>query len=209
MSHSARSAPGVDLNIWLGRETGDHDDQSFTRLAEALRELQDKVAGGRPPPELAADAVRELEALSARLTSHQVSEADQVAGRQFTRPSRGQTFLPSLQVDLFDGERVGARVTFSRFYLGSNGAAHGGAIALLFDDLLGQLANGVGEPRARTAFLHLDYRAIVPIDRELTVTAWRTRREGRKLFIAGAIHDGAQLLSEANGLFVRLEAHHA
>ena len=98
---------------------------------------------------------------------------------------------------------------FSRFYLGSNGAAHGGAIALLFDDLLGQLANSPGEPRARTAYLHLDYRAVVPIDRELRVTAWRTRRDGRKLFIQGAIHDGARILSEANGLFVRLAAHHA
>ena len=99
-------------------------------------------------------------------------------------------------------------MTFSRFYLGSNGAAHGGAIALVFDDLLGQLANAPGQPRARTAYLHTDYRSVVPIDRELAVTARTTRVEGRKLFIEGAIHDGADVLSEANGLFVRLEPHH-
>jgi acyl-coenzyme A thioesterase PaaI-like protein len=200
--------PGLDLNIWLGRDGTDHDDPAFARLADALRHLQDRVAGSRPPIEVCRAAALELESVAAGLTGFEVSEASQVAGRLFSQASRGQTFLPALKVDTYDGDRVEARVTFSRFYLGSNGAAHGGAIALLFDDLLGQLANGPGQPRARTAYLHTDYRSIVPIDRELAVTARSTRVEGRKVFIEGAIHDGDDLLSEANGLFVRLEPHH-
>ena len=82
------AAPGLDLNIWLGRRPTDHDDPAFGRLAEAVRDLQDKVAGSRPPPETSIAAVRELQALSAALAGHQVAEADQVAGRQFTRISR-------------------------------------------------------------------------------------------------------------------------
>jgi acyl-coenzyme A thioesterase PaaI-like protein len=200
--------PGLDLNIWLGRDGRDHDDPAFARLADALRHLQERVVGSRPPTEVCTAAALALGSITARLAGFEVSEAAQVAGRQFTQPSRGQTFLPPLEVVAYDGDRVEAKVTFSRFYLGSNGAAHGGAIALVFDDLLGQLANGPGKPRARTAYLHMDYRSVVPIDRELAVTARTTRVEGRKLFIEGAIHDGPDLLSEANGLFVRLEPHH-
>ena len=197
-----------NLNLWLGREAGEHDDPDFARLADALRHLQAKVAGSRPPREVALAAVRELDALLASLVGYEVSEADQVAGRQFGLPSRGQTFLPPLVIDAYDGHSVAARVTFGRFYLGSNGAAHGGAISLIFDDLLGQLANGQGCPRARTAYLHVDYRDIVPLDQDLTVTARMTRVEGRKVFIEGAILDGERVLTEAHGLFVRLEAHH-
>jgi acyl-coenzyme A thioesterase PaaI-like protein len=197
-----------DLNIWLGREGGEHDAPHFVRLADALVHLQHRVAGSRPPANVSLASARELEALSASLGEYAVSEADQVAGRQFGLPSRGQTFLPPLVIAAYDGDSVEAQVTFGRFYLGSNGAVHGGAISLLFDDLLGQLANSPGSPRARTAYLHMDYRDIVPLERELTVTARVSRVEGRKVFIEGELLDGAHVLTEANGLFVRLERHH-
>jgi acyl-coenzyme A thioesterase PaaI-like protein len=137
-----------------------------------------------------------------------VSESGQVAGRQFGRPSRGQTFLPPLEIDEFDGTSVGARMRFDRFYLGSNDAAHGGAISLMFDDLLGQLANVPGSPRARTAYLHLDYREVVPLNVELTVTARIAEVADRKVFIEGAISHRDRVLTEARGLWVRLQAHH-
>jgi acyl-coenzyme A thioesterase PaaI-like protein len=197
-----------DLNIWLGREKGEHDAPGFVHLADALSHLQHRVAGSRPPADLSRALAGELEALTESLAEYAVSERDQVAGRQFGLPSRGQTFVPPLFVTAYDANSVEAQVTFGRFYLGSNGAAHGGAISLLFDDLLGQLANTAGSPRARTASLQLDYRDIVPLERELTVTARVSRVEGRKVFIEGKLLDGAQVLTEANGLFVRLEAHH-
>jgi acyl-coenzyme A thioesterase PaaI-like protein len=198
-----------DLNLWLGREASTLEDPAFGRLAEALQCLQNRVAGTRPPSEVCIEAAHGLERLTADLAAYVVPEAAQVAGRQFTRPARGQTLLPPIQVDTYDEKYVEARVTFTRFYLGSNGAAHGGAIALLFDDLLGQLANVPGQPRARTAYLRTDFRSIVPIDRELVVTARTNRVEGRKLFIDGEILDGGRVLSEASGLFVRLQEHQA
>jgi acyl-coenzyme A thioesterase PaaI-like protein len=203
-----QAGPRSDLNIWLGRDAPDHEDPAFVRLAEALQRLQNRVASSRPPSEVCVAAASELGVLTSVLDEYVVPEAIQVAGRQLTRPARGQTLLPPIHVDAYDGEHLAARVTFTRFYLGSNGAAHGGAIALLFDDLLGQLANGPGQPRARTAYLRTDYRSIVPIDRELVVTADISRVEGRKIFIEGAIRDGGRVLSEASGLFVRLQQHH-
>jgi hypothetical protein len=60
----------------------------------------------------------------------------------------------------------------------------------------------------RTAFLHVDYRSITPIDEPLTARGCITETEGRKVFIDASMTsaDGT-LLSEANGLMVRLLPH--
>jgi acyl-coenzyme A thioesterase PaaI-like protein len=200
---------GVDLNIWLGRaHERDHEDPAFAALALELARLQEVVAGGRPPTEVSRAAARTLADLVEAIGPHAVDEQAQPSGRQFQHPARGQTFLPAIEIDAYDGCSLRGRLTFGRFYLGSNGAAHGGAISLVFDDLLGQLANAPGQPRSRTAYLHVDFRRIVPVGRELSVVGGVTRTEGRKQFIEGELLDGDVVLSQAEGLFVRLEPHH-
>jgi acyl-coenzyme A thioesterase PaaI-like protein len=198
---------GVDLNIWLGRddEVG-HDDPAFARLAGALVRLQEVVSGVRPPTAVSEDAAASLGRLADELAPFEVDESGQVAGRQFQHSSRGQTLLPAVAVDHYDGQRVEARVTFGRFYLGSNGAVHGGAIGLLFDDLLGQVANGPGSPRARTAYLHLNFHRIAPVGVELTCHGSVRSVDGRKVVIEGELRLGDVALASAEGLFVRLEA---
>ena len=56
----------------------------------------------------------------------------------------------------------------------------------------------------RTAFLHVDYRKIVPIEKELQVDAGVDRVDGRKIFVAGRLLDGDAVLAEASALFVKL-----
>ena len=52
-------------------------------------------------------------------------------------------------------------------------------MALLFDSLLGFTAFKLSGSRAqRTAFLHVDYRRIVPIEKELQVDAGIDRHRG-------------------------------
>jgi acyl-coenzyme A thioesterase PaaI-like protein len=199
---------GVDLNIWLGRaQERAHEDPAFAELAQQLTRLQEVVAAGHPPAEVSRAAAVTVADLVGALGQHEVDERAQPAGRQFQHPGRGQTFLPAVAVDEYDGATVRGRVTFGRFYLGSNGAAHGGAISLVFDDLLGQLANAPGRPRSRTAYLHVDYRRVVAVGRELSVTGGIARAEGRKLFVEGELRDGDVVLSHAEGLFVQLEPH--
>ncbi|MEO3861452.1 PaaI family thioesterase [Acrocarpospora sp. B8E8] len=203
------AADGVreHYNLWLGRrQPPGTEDPDFTRLADAVRRLQDQFTASRPPPALAAHSADTIEDLVAALAGYQVGEPDQVAGRQFAAVGRGQTFVPPVEIDMFDGDSVTARVCFGRFYLGSNGAVHGGAISLLFDDLLGQVANAPGKPRSRTASLSVDYRRVIPLETELTVTAHTSRVEGRKVFVSGALRSDRHLLAEAEGLFVRLLA---
>jgi acyl-coenzyme A thioesterase PaaI-like protein len=197
-----------DLSLWLGRP-GVQDypaEQEFGRLTAALRLLQDRVAAARPPGHVAATAADRLEELAALLGEFSVGEPEQVAARLMSEPGRGQTLIPALRVECWDGERVHGRMRFHRFHLGSNGAAHGGAISLFFDDLLGQLANAPGHPRARTAWIRVNYRRIIPIEHELVASAEVNHRHGRKLTVTGELRDGDDVVADAEGLFIQLRS---
>jgi acyl-coenzyme A thioesterase PaaI-like protein len=194
---------GLDRNASRWQNSGDnHGEPDFERMIEALRSVQVRVTGAAPPPESVTDVAETLEQLATALEPFTVSEREQITGRR-TPPGRGQAMAPVLWVDEWDGEHVLGRTRFSRFYLGSNGAVHGGAVPLLFDEVLGRLAN-TGRRRARTAYLHVNYRKITPIDVELRVDAKVDRVEDRKRFLTGALYDGEHLTADAEGLFVEL-----
>ncbi len=190
-----------DLGLWLGRP-GVEDypgADGFARMVGALRLLQDRAVAARPPAEVADALARRLEEAAELLAGFAVEEPDQVAARLMSEPGRGQTLIPPLEVTSWDGTRLEGRMRFHRFHLGSNGAAHGGAIALVFDDLLGQLANVLGHPRARTASMRVDFRRIIPVEHELSAVAEITGRVGRKLTASASLRDGDTVLAEARG----------
>jgi acyl-coenzyme A thioesterase PaaI-like protein len=206
------STPGIlqphpaDLNIWRAPPGFDGREASteFAHLAEALRLVQDRFTAAAPTSQAAAEATGLLTAAAALLEPFAVTERDQVAGRRLDLPGRGQTLVPPFYVEEWDNASVRGHVTFTRFYLGGNGAAHGGTVPLFFDEVLGRLANIDGRPRSRTAYLNVDYRRITPIGEELQVTARIEREEGRKRFLsAEVLHDGL-VTAEASGLFVQL-----
>lgn len=180
-------------------------DAEYRDLLAALRTLQDRISGGAPPPELAARLTAQLDRACAELAPHQVGEAERWDGWHPESPGRGLPVLPPYVVDEQDGATLRGRVTFSRFHLGGNGAAHGGTQPLLFDDVFGRVANHGFPGVARTAYLHIDYRSITPLDVELRFVAWRERAEGRKRWVRGRIErpDGVRTC-EAEGLFLQL-----
>ena len=62
-----------------------------------------------------------------------------------------------------------------------------------------------GRPISRTAFLHVDYRNVTPIDTVLTARGWVRESEGRKAFVNAELRDPeGKLLAEAHGLMIRL-----
>ncbi len=81
-------------------------------------------------------------------------------------------------------------------------------IPLLYDWQFGMVVTIAGIRPTRTAYLHVDYRKITPIDEPLTAHGRITEIDGRKVFIDATMTaaDGT-LLSEANGLMVRLLPH--
>lgn len=81
---------------------------------------------------------------------------------------------------------------------------HGGAIPLLFDEVLGRLASSEDRTPARTAYLHTDFRSITPVGEELVVRAWFVSEQGRKRILRAELMHGETLCAEAEGLFIEL-----
>ena len=133
-----------------------------------------------------------------------VPEGEQIFARRFDLYGRGQTLAPPYTVEERAPGMIRGTAIFGRYYLGANGAAYGGALPLLFDEVLGLIANEGGRGVARTAYLHVDYRAITPIGKPLEVHGWIDRQEGRKRYVRGTLKDGDQLCAEAETLFIEL-----
>lgn len=177
----------------------------YERLLAAQRVVQNQLSGATPPPEVAAKLADALQAVSDLLAQHQSDEAGRWDGGHPEIPGRGAPLSPPYVIDERTPTRWRGRVTFGRFYLGGNGAAHGGSQPLLFDDLLGGLANVQMSLPARTAYLKVNYRRITPIGVELTFEVNLDRIEGRKRWLTGQLYtpDG-KIACDAESLFVEL-----
>jgi acyl-coenzyme A thioesterase PaaI-like protein len=177
--------------------------QRYGALVASLRALQDAYALADPDEEVAAEAIDLADRLTSLLRSCQVDESRSPAGKRPDLPGRGSLFLLPVVADEVTDDRVRAHVVFGDFYRGGRSdAAHGGAHALLFDEVVGKLVARRGVHR--TAYLHVDYRAVLPVGTRLEVAASIGRVEGRKVFARGEIRHGDVLIAEAEGLWVKL-----
>jgi hypothetical protein len=176
----------------------------FAVLVAEVRRLQDVLSGSAPPADVLGDATRRVAELSRMLGEYAVGEQDQLAGKRFEVPGRAQALAPVLHIEERDERSQRARVTFGRFYLGGGAAVHAGAIPLAFSELLGWLSMSAGRSPTRTAYLHVDYRSIAPIDAELQMAGWFEREEGRKRFLRGTLRAGERLCAEVDALYISI-----
>jgi acyl-coenzyme A thioesterase PaaI-like protein len=174
----------------------------------ALRRLQDLTVSTNPDPALWAAAAAHVESACALLDGHQVPETEAVAGRVLTLPGLAHPLMPPWLMTDSGPDGVTMTGHFTTVHIGGNRAVHGGMIPLFYDWLLGMVVSTADIRPTRTAYLHVDYRKITPIDEPLTAHGRITRVDGRKVFIDATMTaaDGS-LLSEANGLMVRLLPH--
>jgi acyl-coenzyme A thioesterase PaaI-like protein len=114
---------------------------------------------------------------------------------------------PPVEIELVAGTpvRVVGRVTFGGPYEGPPSGVHGGVVASVYDELLAlaAIANDAGGP---TATLTVRYRRLTPLRTPLRFETWTDRIDGRKAFVRGACYAGDEMVSEAEGLFVRFDA---
>jgi acyl-coenzyme A thioesterase PaaI-like protein len=177
----------------------------YGRFIEAVRTLQDHARAVDAPDEVITEAADLIEAVSRLLAPYDADEWNSSSGRRMDLPNRGNIMQVPVHLEKTGDGRIAGTARFRRFHLGRNGAVHGGALALLFDSVLGYTAFKLSESkRQRTAYLHLNYRNIAPIDKELQLQAGIDRVEGRKIFVAGRLLDGEDVLVDAEALFVRL-----
>ncbi|HEX3781274.1 MAG TPA: hotdog fold domain-containing protein [Pseudonocardiaceae bacterium] len=175
-------------------------------LIGAQRLLQDAIAGAAMPTDTAERITAQLREVAAKVARFAVPESARRDGRQPALPGRGMPFMPPYLIDEEGPDFTKGRVRFTRFYLGGHGAAHGGAHAVLFDDIMGRLATRVGgEGRTRTARLTINYRRIIPTDTDIAFEAWVDRTEGRKRFVSARLYDDTGAVgADCEGLFVVL-----
>jgi hypothetical protein len=74
----------------------------------------------------------------------------------------------------------------------------------VFDHVMGRLTNDGEATRARTAYLHVNFRRITPIGRELRLDVSLDRQEGRKIFATARLLDEDELLADAEALYIVL-----
>ncbi|MCD9155088.1 PaaI family thioesterase [Aeromicrobium duanguangcaii] len=180
------------------------DVRAYGELIENLHGVQNALAALSMDREAIDDLSADLARWCERLEKSTTDEQHQVNGRVAELPVRGHAMLPDLHVTSRTTERVEGTVRFGRWFMGGGMAVHGGAVSLLFDEVLGILASLAAGGITRTAYLHTDYRALTPIDTELQAAAWIDRVEGRKWFVRGEIRHGDTVCAEGEGLFLRL-----
>ena len=203
-----------DSDSAVGRNTADpwwnklpHTDYGgaeYGAFLEKFRDLQDAVVRANPPSEVWAEIAGAADQMIERLQPWAKGEKEEPAGTRLDLPGRGHPFLlPFVPTESTDSV-VRGHVTFRRFHLGGNGAAHGGALPLLFDEVLGRLANSGDRPIGRTAFITVNYRHITPVGVELSVIATFDKEDGRKRWVSGRLLHGDTVVADAEGLFVQL-----
>ncbi len=177
----------------------------FRRFVTTMRGLQDLAVSADPGDEIWDDAADRAAALVELLGPFEADEGEAPAGRTPDLPGMGSLLLPPWTLTRYSPDGVEMTGHFSRFHVGGNHAVHGGVLPLLFDHMFGMISHAAGRPISRTAFLHVDYRKITPIDAPLAIRGRVTRTEGRKTFVSAELVDSDEaLLAEGNALMVRL-----
>jgi acyl-coenzyme A thioesterase PaaI-like protein len=199
------TAPGV-RGGFREIKPADHAPPGLGRFVAAMRRLQDLTVS--TDGAMWSTAAEHVEQACALLDGHQVPEGVAPGGRVIDLPGLGHPLLPPWLLTESGPAGVTMHGHFTRSHVGGNNAVHGGMIPLLYDWLFGMIVSTAGAPPTRTAFLHVDYRSVTPIDEPLTAEGHISDVDGRKFFVTASMTaaDGT-LLSEANGLMVRLLPH--
>ncbi|PSR64468.1 thioesterase [Nocardia sp. MDA0666] len=178
---------------------------NYAPFLEAMRTLQDLTVSVDCPDEVFGQALAQANALAELLEPYRAPELQGPSGRVPALPGRGSLLLPPWVMTEAGPTGVRMRGEFRRYHLGGNNAVHGGVLPLLFDDLFGSLVHYAGRPISRTAFLHVNYRKVTPLETPLTVEGTVDRVDGRKTFVSARLRDESEtLLADCEGLMVQL-----
>ncbi|MDP2013409.1 MAG: PaaI family thioesterase [Actinomycetota bacterium] len=179
-------------------------DKTVDRLSSAIRAVQDSLPHSTAPEDVCLAAALALEQAAALLAPYRFHFSQSADWSLNSGPEGVRSLTPALMAPQWQEESMQATVVFTNFFHGANGAAHGGSIPLLFDEILGRIASSHGVLR-RTAYLKVDFRNVTPVNKELTVEGHLERNEGRKSWFAASLRDGQTLCAEAEGLWVALK----
>ena len=178
--------------------------EPYAQFVALFRTLLDRVVQANPPDQVWNEVAALTGAAIDLLAPWAAPERQQPAGTRTDLPGRGNPLLVPFVLGEAADDRIAGQAEFRPFHLGGNGAAHGGTLPLLFDEVMGRVANSGNRPVSRTAFLTVNYRNITPIGVTLDVDASVDRVEGRKRWVSARLANGTTVVADAVGLFVEL-----
>jgi hypothetical protein len=195
---------------------GSTGDSPRNRTAATIRELVDLLVGRDLPDDA---LVHEAEVL--RGVVDRLEEAASPGKRVRTSPdisTHPQDFFPfsplagfanplSLPLELWrardeDGrEFIRGRAIFPVAFEGPPTCVHGGIIALLFDEVLGD-ANLIAGTPGMTGTLNVRYRRPTPLMTPLDIEARQVGIDGRKITTLATISVDGEVTAEAEAIFI-------
>jgi acyl-coenzyme A thioesterase PaaI-like protein len=189
--------------------------EALKGLADATRDLVDRLVATDAPDDVIAAATAEVSAAVARFEGfHQgslygFSEMANAGGREDPlydhSPLIGiaNPLAPPMTIREEDDVIV-AEVVFGQAYEGPPGCVHGGYVAAAFDELLGATQSLSGAP-GMTGTLTIRYESPTPLKTLLRMEGRLVGVERRKIFTEGAIIVDGRVTATAKGTFIAMQ----
>lgn len=189
--------------------------EALKDLADATRDLVDRLVATDAPDDVIAAATAEVRAAADRFDGyHQgslygLSEMANAGGRADPlydhSPFIGiaNPLAPPMTIRQED-DVVVAEVVFGQAYEGPPGCVHGGYVAAAFDELLGATQALSGAP-GMTGTLEVRYEAPTPLKTLLRLEGRLVGVERRKIFTEGIILVDGHVTARAKGTFISMQ----
>ncbi len=181
----------------------------FGGLADSVRALADASLRTTVQPEVATEVRAEIDRLTARLAAEQIpgnfgvslSSSGMVRGHGNAVVGLRNPVAVPLHIEKSEDGRAWSSFHLGALYEGPPGCVHGGVLALVLDQLLGEAGAAGGAP-GMTGTLTLRYEQNTPLG-DCSAEAWIDRVEGVKTFVVGELRraDGETTV-RAEGIFI-------
>ncbi len=180
----------------------------YEPFTQAVRDLADATIRTLVDEDEIRAAQAEIEAITERLRRRQI---DGSYGVKFSAEGRGRPWgnavmglrnpvAPPLVIETDGSGKAWSDFHLGAAYEGPPGLAHGGVVALILDQMLGQAAGSGGRP-GMTGTLTLRYRQGTPLG-PLRCEAWIERHDTIKTWARGEVIGPDGVTAEAEGLFI-------
>jgi acyl-coenzyme A thioesterase PaaI-like protein len=178
-------------------------------LAQSVRDLAEASLRTTVPTEVASEVRAEIERLTARLREEQIPGAFGVSltasgvvrGHGNAVVGMRNPIAVPLDMQRSDDGRAWASFHLNALYEGPPDTVHGGVVALVLDQVLGEAAAASGSP-GMTGTLTLRYERNTPLG-DVSVEGWVDRVEGVKTIVKGELRDAdGETTVRAEGIFI-------
>lgn len=198
-----KDMPPTLSSAWNAPASG-YGGQFYADMILSLRAFLNTVAATKPDKQTIEALTGDLRKWIDSLSAFAIDEKHQVYTRRPDLVGCGQVTSPAVTFTKVGKSSLEGVVTLGRYFHGLNGAAHGGVIMFMFDEVAGRMAHLNGRSLARTAYLRTNFRVVTPIESELTIKGWYEVEEDRKRHLRLELRHGETLCAEAEALMVAL-----